>query len=432
MQEYSQVNEYISVVCSQIRSKRAHRAVAREISEHIEDQKNAFVMKGLSDKESVREAVKEMGDPVEVGEQLDRVHRPRPEKSIIAAVILSIFLQLAAVSLYRPVNFELNEYILSIIAGIAAMTVIYFIDYSRVVKYSVYIYAVLAAFGILSGSRVIAFHKVGVSLGYYISLLMTVMYSAILISLKSKGYKGYAACILLLLLGIFTMTKTGSISSLIIFFIGTGVLLLTACVKNIFNINKKIMFSVIACISFTFGVFALLELRLGNNYLYDRIISVFDPYSHADGAGYVSVLIRSLLTGSSLIGEALLPDGYSIYSLSEVLPGGATDYQLTYFIAKFGYIVLITVIFIIVFLTARMFISTFKQKNQQGMFISLGCSTVILIQSIFYISSNLGYEIFGTISLPLLSYGKAGFIANMMIIGLMLCTYRNDALLESK
>ncbi|WP_242833572.1 permease prefix domain 1-containing protein [Desulfosporosinus youngiae] len=72
----SKITEYLEVVCRQIRWKKAQSSVLEEIENHIIDQKNAFISDGLNEEEATDKAIAEMGDPIVVGEQLDRVHRP--------------------------------------------------------------------------------------------------------------------------------------------------------------------------------------------------------------------------------------------------------------------------------------------------------------------------------------------------------------------
>jgi len=72
----SKITEYLEVVCRQIRWKKAQASVLEEIENHIIDQKNAFISDGLNEEEATDKAIAEMGDPIVVGEQLDRVHRP--------------------------------------------------------------------------------------------------------------------------------------------------------------------------------------------------------------------------------------------------------------------------------------------------------------------------------------------------------------------
>ncbi|MDR3601654.1 MAG: permease prefix domain 1-containing protein [Desulfosporosinus sp.] len=77
MEQSSKITEYLEAVRQQIRWKKAQSPVLEEIKNHIIDQKNAFVIDGLNEKEATDKAIAEMGDPIVVGEQLDRAHRPR-------------------------------------------------------------------------------------------------------------------------------------------------------------------------------------------------------------------------------------------------------------------------------------------------------------------------------------------------------------------
>ncbi|MHB8076562.1 permease prefix domain 1-containing protein [Desulfosporosinus fructosivorans] len=71
------INEYLEAVRQQIRWKKVQSSVLEEINNHIIDQKNAFVIDGFNEEEATDKAIAEMGDPIIVGEQLDRAHRPR-------------------------------------------------------------------------------------------------------------------------------------------------------------------------------------------------------------------------------------------------------------------------------------------------------------------------------------------------------------------
>ena len=59
-----------------VRCKMARGTIEQEINDHIEDQKEEFLSEGMSQTEAEEAAVREMGDPVEVGLEMDRIHRP--------------------------------------------------------------------------------------------------------------------------------------------------------------------------------------------------------------------------------------------------------------------------------------------------------------------------------------------------------------------
>ena len=77
MQERNTIQEYLDSVKAQIRWKRARPLVRQELTHHLEDQRAAFAAEGCENVEGL--AVEEMGDPVAVGVELDRIHRPKPQ-----------------------------------------------------------------------------------------------------------------------------------------------------------------------------------------------------------------------------------------------------------------------------------------------------------------------------------------------------------------
>lgn len=96
MQQYDKISEYLKNVCEQIRWEKAHNVISEEIENHIIDQQNAYIAEGFDEKTATEKAIKEMGDPVLVGSQLDRTHKPKTEWSIIVSTGIALFLGLAA------------------------------------------------------------------------------------------------------------------------------------------------------------------------------------------------------------------------------------------------------------------------------------------------------------------------------------------------
>ena len=64
--------EYVENVCGQIRWKKVRPAVAEELEAHLDDQRQALMEEGASEEDAVKETLRQMGDPVDVGGQLDR------------------------------------------------------------------------------------------------------------------------------------------------------------------------------------------------------------------------------------------------------------------------------------------------------------------------------------------------------------------------
>ena len=86
MPEHKTIHSYLDTVSEQIRWQRAKSVVTAELERHLEDQRDAFAEEGYTNPEEM--AVEEMGDPVTVGTELDRIHRPKPQWGLITITVL--------------------------------------------------------------------------------------------------------------------------------------------------------------------------------------------------------------------------------------------------------------------------------------------------------------------------------------------------------
>ena len=71
------MEEYLEKLLAQIRCKKARPYIAEEIRGHIESQIEDNIVSGMTDQEAEKNAVADMGNPVEVGISLDKIHKPQ-------------------------------------------------------------------------------------------------------------------------------------------------------------------------------------------------------------------------------------------------------------------------------------------------------------------------------------------------------------------
>ena len=142
-----EMREYLDTLEAQIRSKKARVAVREELEAHIEDQIRALVEAGVEEQAACAEAVRRMGDPVEVGVDMDRIHRPRNNWKLLAVIagISLIGLLVQYLCIYRigagaaveggsAVSAFLAQCAYTL-AGLAVMTIQYLCDYSILCRY---------------------------------------------------------------------------------------------------------------------------------------------------------------------------------------------------------------------------------------------------------------------------------------------------------
>ena len=86
-----EMHEYLEILKAQIRYVKVRDSVAKEVEDHIKDQAMAYRQSGMTESEATAEAVRQMGDPVAAGVELDRIHRPAMDWKLVAFVaVLSI------------------------------------------------------------------------------------------------------------------------------------------------------------------------------------------------------------------------------------------------------------------------------------------------------------------------------------------------------
>lgn len=106
------MEEYIDKLISRIRCKKARPYIEEEYRAHLEDQINANKEEGMPDEEAEKNAVLDMGNPVEVGISMDKIHRPRVAWDIILIVgiisVLAIIVQWIFVSQISNGNYTIN------------------------------------------------------------------------------------------------------------------------------------------------------------------------------------------------------------------------------------------------------------------------------------------------------------------------------------
>ena len=88
MEVCAQIKDYCRNVCHQIRWKKTHPSIMSEIETHLLDQRDAYILEGDDQNLAVQKAIAQMGDPILIGQELDKTHRPKPQFSMLILVLL--------------------------------------------------------------------------------------------------------------------------------------------------------------------------------------------------------------------------------------------------------------------------------------------------------------------------------------------------------
>lgn len=427
LQSNTKIREYIDFVCNQIRWKKSHIYISREIENHIIDQKNAFVSQGLDENLALEKAIVEMGDPIGVGAELDKIHKPKMERSIILLTGIALLLGLVIqIFVTNGSGSTVTRSIIYSIFGIAVMVMAYLTDYTIIGKKSKMIF-----FGflvIVLGISLFSPHYHGqVFYTKFVLLLYPTIFTGIIYSMRNNGYLGLVLCGVFMAISYVVLLPFIIYTTYLLYSLLSLILLTISILKGWFNINK-IKGLLLVYIPITIIVIIAL---LNNTLILLRLANAFNPILDPNGAGYMSNLVREILSNAKFMGEGLgANSGYMVPFIN-------TDFLLTYLIHRFGWISLILVVGVLVLLIIKSFKLCLNQSSILGSLVSLSAVITITAQIVIYVGFNLGFQLIAPLTLPLISYGGVGTIINMFLIGIMLSVFKwgklvNDNVLESK
>ncbi len=439
--------EYLNILTDQIRCRMARGDVKEEMRAHIEDQTRAFMSEGMERDEAELRAVREMGDPVVTGNELDKIHRPEMPWGMLALItILTACGYLAmclldqkmveaggaeAAQMYVFGNVQRQLFFTAI--GFLAMVGVCFIDYTRIAERAEWLMAgLIVAAG--AGRTFLGISMNGaqrwINLGFFtvdIAMLMLVtvpIYAAILYGYRGEGGRA-------VLKSVFWMLP-GSIMTFCVYSLWmTAVLLLTyiiifaiAAYRGWFRVSRMLCLGGAAAAAVLLPLASAFYLWFftggAGSYYRDRLAAMFGMTGE-DGSSYSVHFVREWLTGSRLLGEGRnLPDVASMPS--------PNDTVLAWIAGYYGILAAVAVAGLLLFLLFKFFHLSLHQRNQLGMLMGAGCSIVFLIQTVIYILNNLGIFYLGNFC-PFLTAGGSGTIINYVLFGILLsiCRYRNTA-----
>lgn len=432
------IDGFINDVCSYIKYKGVHKEVKDELSLHIDELKDSYISKGLSEEDAEKKAIADMGNAAEIGEKLNKQHKPQTEWSlIILTAIISIF---GILVMYVSSNFEtrpvsFSKHILHVCVGVAALIGIYFTDYIKLKKHPVMLYSaavlllVLCVFFGTAYAGVKRWLVVGgfaISVNSVAGILFVSSFCGFLEKYQGEGFMGIVKLMLWGIGSMMLFVIQPSMSMVFMLFIAYAVLIIRAISLNHFDGNKKIQMISILSLS---GISALMSLGvlISNPHRLQRLLSFwYKGANDPTGSGWIFAMADKVLKSSNLFGKGTpLAEG----SIDWVIPEITTDFALLNLINNFGWLVGTVLVAIIAIFIVKMFITSNKIKNSFGFYLSLVSCVMLTVQFVINVLINLGLCPYIDVSLPFISYGGTNYLTNMIYVGLILSVWRKNNIL---
>lgn len=425
MESSNKIKGYLNKVCDQIRWKKSHEIISEEMEDHIIDQKSAFMSEGLDEETATDKALLEMGDPIDVGTELDSLYRPKPEWSLIILTGILLFLGIIIrrfITYNNEMPPNLTKEIVYSIIGIGVMGIAYFLDFTILGKYPKTIYCGLILITI--GSMVIYPFNPRLMGQFmytkYMFLLFPTVFAGIIYNMRNKGYKGIIFYGIYFFIPAILCLKIPSLSILGLYSVICLILLTFAISKSLFNIKRLNAFLLVYIPTFILGLITIFSMK---DYQLERIKNALNPSLDPHGGGYVGITIRNIIINAKLIGS-----NSNSNNIKDVLPSINTDFIVTNLIYTAGWLAFIVLMALVSVFIVKSIRTSLNQKGVLGSLVSMSVILTFIIQVLFYLITNFGLIYVDPIGFPLVSYGKTGLIINMFLIGIMLSVYKSKAL----
>lgn len=422
------IREYLDTVEEQIRWKRARPVLARELEQHLTDQRDAFLEEGNAPETAERLAVEEMGDPVEVGTELDHIHRPKPQWGLLAATLLlallggflRVWLTASGAAIYE--NISPLRTVLALALGSACLLGGYFLDYTWLTHHARGVYIGGLILGVLSLWLSPDINHASY-FTHYVVLLYPTVYAVWLYHCRGSGWQG----IFLAILGGIPLAVIGGVVpdllGVLLLLVTGFVLLLTAAGADWFGVGRKrTTGAVLGIAAGLTGVVAWLVWKQG--LFQHRLLMFLHPEVDPLGSGYQAMAVRKALSVSQWLGQGTWSDAVSPLPFERTVPDWSRDFLLTTVVYKLGWLPFFLLALAVAGLMLWLLWKCLRQRNQAGRLVALSVVLPLGLQTVFSVLLNLGYVLFST-SMPLVT-GNLPTVVTMGLVGLALSVFREE------
>lgn len=210
--------------------------------------------------------------------------------------------------------------------------------------------------------------------------------------------------------------------------LGTGLLIALAGIMVIFlaGVGWKLITTVLLILA---GVAPAMWIFVLHEYQRSRVLTLFDPWADPLGAGYHTIQSIIAIGSGGIQGKGWLS---GTQSQLEFIPERSTDFIFAVFAEEFGFIGVVVILMLYLFLVFRGLLIAFYAKDTYSRLLAGGLSATFF----FYVFVNVGMvsgilPVVG-VPLPLMSYGGTSMVTLMIGFGILMSIARDKTFLGGR
>ena len=194
---------------------------------------------------------------------------------------------------------------------------------------------------------------------------------------------------------------------------GTAMVITVTLVVLIFISGVKISFFVKMGLV---GLLGIVGIIIAAPYRVKRIVSFLNPWSDPLGSGYQIIQSLYAIGPGGLLGQGFLKSRQKYF----YLPEPQTDFIFSIISEELGFLGIIIVSSIFIFIFYRGISISLKSKDLFGKYLSFGLVFGLIIQSILNLMVVVGLIPVTGVTLPFLSYGGSSLLVSLTCVGILL------------
>ncbi|WP_057763028.1 FtsW/RodA/SpoVE family cell cycle protein [Cytobacillus praedii] len=432
----SRFDEFLSKVTSKVKSKEAHKMIKKELTNHLVELSQTFQKGGVSKDEADDKAIKEMGNPFTIGDNLNRIHKPKMDW-----LLIFLFIIIAGISFLPLVGgvpemaifntFFIGRQAIWLTLSILVIVGILFFDYRKLTKSWVFFFG--SGLALLIFTNISGYTTNGIKtwisfFGYRMNVTVLSLFFLFLawagIFNKINTFKSWKKQILLFFLFwspiFFYMMLPNIMFSIIYFF----------CIGSMFafsQVQKRLAVS-IGLVNMAAGLIFLSTLITSyrKDYFFIRLAAFINPDADPNGAGFMYILVKDILSNSGWFGRGL----YNDINIQQFLPAAHTDFVFPYLVYSLGWLFGILLCIILLIFILRISINALITKDLFGRLLVIGGATLFTVPTCWNVLMGFGIVPIMGVSLPFISYGGSMLLFYSAILGLILNVYRKKDFVE--
>ncbi|MCQ6528829.1 FtsW/RodA/SpoVE family cell cycle protein [Bacillus mycoides] len=404
---------FLSEVTNHIKSKEAKSFVATELDFHMKQAKNMWIEKGLSEEVAENKAVEQMGSPIKLGRELNKLHKPKVDWFLIILLVAAMGLGFLPIIALGHTNDLLMNKVISVILGIATAIGMMLLDYRKLERlgWLFYIIGVLILLMLYCFPNASMTGEPLMKIGpIAIDCLMAVPFFFLAwASFFNNGRLKVIHLVVLYLFSLYLFFIVSTFSTIFIYITMIFVMLWWSKLGK----KKALIITIVPICLLIIRIFFSWSAVKG--YHLDRFLGYLNPERDAGGAGFMYVRLKEVMSSAGWFGTS---------GDTKFIPDPDTDFvfaSLTYY---YGYVLALILVFVLSLFVARIMVISYKINDRYGKLLLVGGMTLFVVQFIYNVGMIIGLLPIASISLPFISYGLTPTVFHAFLMGIVLRVYR--------